>query len=216
MSPLRGAALALVVLAGCSKAGDAKAPVTFKDEKYAYQADCPAGWTRVLPSQAVEFLSAHGDRVLAATHEAMMTPVRGKTSFAVAYVKTDVPDALIPIIAITHNSVGLPEVGPAELAKSRAMMQGKTRGWENAEEEGADLVEVDGLKAVRIGYRGALRQQLGSDKPTQRFELRYLDHMVPSRTLTHFVSLTADASTFDEHAKAYAEFLAKFKSFGGR
>jgi len=214
MNTVRWPALALFMAAGCS--GGSEPPGAFKDEKFALSLVAPEGWTRVVPGNALGFVSQYEDRLLSATAQGLVNPVQGRTRLVVAFVKTDAPEALLPVIGILHNPVGLPEVGETEKEKSRAMLRNKMAGWEKAEEESADIVEVDARKAVRIRYSGSVVQQISPNKPTQRFDVRYVDHMIPSKSLTHFVSLTADAQAFEGHAKSLEQLLASFRSSGAR
>jgi hypothetical protein len=204
---MRAATATLLILAGCSSGKDLP-PGAYMNSTFAFALVPPPGWTKVTTENAGEFIAANEKRLLTFMKEGMLNPVRGKTTWVVAFAKTDSTDPMIPVISVSHNSVGLPKVDIDVLKKSQATLKGKFVGsnYVNPKEEGAELVKVDGLASVRLTYTGGM----------EGFQVRCDEIMIASKTLTHFLSLTADQQGWDANLKTFEPVIASFRSFGGR
>jgi len=200
-------ALVCVLVAGCSSKKEE--PVnTYKNEKFGFSIVPPNGWTMVTADGAPDFLRQHGDRLTRTSQDAMLNPVVGRNTWVVAWVKLDAKDKIAPMLWVTHNSVGLPSVGPPELEKSKAALRAKVAatGWRDFTQESAQLGETDGLKDVWMQYAGTLDGAY----------LRVSETMVPSRNMTHFVALSAEIPNWEEYSRLYGEVVFRFRSFGQR
>lgn len=201
------ALLPSLLLVACTLKTD-DPPGTYKNEKFGFSIVAPAGWTKVTAETAADFLKQHGDRVLSSTADVFRTPVSGRNTWVVAWVKTDSKEPKAPVLWVLHNAVGLPQVGPAELQKSRAAIQAKcTRSnWAGYTEVGAKLSDLDGMKAIDIGYSGTF----------ENTALRVWEAMIPAKNMTHFVALSAPNKDLEALGRVYSDTLNSFHSFGQR
>lgn len=213
----RAFAVLLLVAAGCG-AGDGLPKTAYRNETFAFGVVPPAGWETVTPDTATAFIEKHGEKMLDSARAAMSNPVNGKTTFVVAFVKTDSADPIYPVIGVTHNSVGLPGVGDKEKALSERALSAKVKQspYYKAQMESSDIIVVDGRGAVRIAYRGEIDQVHPTTNILSRHPIRFVEIMVPSADRTHFLSIHANPTDWDDHAKTFQEFQMSFKSFGKR
>jgi hypothetical protein len=211
------AAVLVVSLAACSRGPDLP-PGAYKNDQFKFAVVPPSGWVVATPQNADTILTTWGDRMPDTFRERLMQPVTGRTEFVLAYLKTEGPDAYLPHIGVVHNSVGLPQVTTVELDKSRAMLKSKfTSSWLEALEESADIVEVDGRKAIKVVYSGSVASRLHSDlKTSKTHRIKWVELMVPSKDRTHFLSLAAEQEQFDQHLATFNAVVSSFRSFGAR
>lgn len=197
-------AAAILALSGCGSGTELPAGA-YRNETFNFGIVPPAGWTQVTAENAREFVDKYRDRLLEATSTGFLNPVQGKTTFVIAWVKTDAPEQLLPVIAVNHNSVGLANIGPTELEKSRMVLKRKMEAsrYGDIKEESAKLVpfpNFENMKGVSVEYTAR----------AERFQLRYVDIMMSTHVRTWFVSLTADQQLWDQRL---AEFQPVFGSF---
>jgi hypothetical protein len=205
----------LGLLAGCSRGPDLP-PGAVKNDRFKFAVVPPAGWVAVSPQNANEILPVWGDRLQDTFRARLRQPASGRTRFILAYLKSDAPEELLPQIAVVHNEVGLPQVTDVEKEKARRTLREKFSVWREAKEESADIVEVDGRKAVRVLYSGSVDSRLHTAPATARtYRVKFLELMVPSKDRTHFLSLTAEQERFASYAAAFDAFVRSFRSFGG-
>lgn len=213
---LHAAWLALVA-AGCGS-GDGLPKNAYRNEAFGFGVVPPPGWERVTPENAAPFIEKHGVRMLDSARAAMSNPVNGKTTFVVAFVKTDSPDPIYPIIGVVHNSVGLPGVGVKEKELSERTLAAKVKQspYFKAQRESSEIISLDGRGAVRIAYRGEIDQVHPETNILSRHPIRFVEAMVPSLDRTHFLSIHADPQDWKTHVKTFADFEVSFRSFGKR
>ena len=208
-------AIAAVLLAGCGSGRDLPAGA-YRNEAFGLAVMPPEGWTTVTPDQSADFIAKHGDRILETPREALKNPVVGKTSLVVAFFKTDSADPIFPMIAVTHNSVGLPQgAGDREKELSAAALAARMKAskYVKPQKNLSDFVSVDSRNSVRLGYQGEIDSTLHSDPLLfKRYSNRFVEIMVPSRNWTHFVSLNADPRDWAAHSKTFDAFLGNFRS----
>ena len=216
MRLLLAAAFVASVVA-CSRGPDLP-PGAYKSDQFQFALVPPLGWVAVTPQNADTILDTWGDRLDDMFRARLKHPVTGRTEFVLAYIKPDGPEAFLPHIGVVHNSVGLPQVAEVERDKSRAVLKNKfTSSWLEAREESAEIVEVDGRKAVKVVYAGSLASSLHSDPKTSRtHRIRFVELMIPSKDRTHFLSLAAEQEQFDRHAGTFNGAVNSFRSFGAR
>jgi len=202
-------------LVSCSRGGDLP-PGAVKNEPFHFALVPPAGWTAVGPQDADVILAAYGDRLPQTFRARLKQPVTGRTSFVVGYVKTDAPGDLLPHIAVVFNSVGLPQVTDVEKERSRRTLAGKFRAaWSVATEESADIVEVDRLRAVRVAYSGTIVSSLHSaPRSSKTHRIRFVELMIPSKNMTHFLNLSAEEQQFDGYLATFNGVVSSFRSLG--
>ncbi len=208
-------AIAALLLAGCGSGRDLPAGAT-KIDAFGLAVVPPEGWTMVTPDQSADFIAKHGDRILETPRESLKNPVVGKTSLVVAFFKTDSADPIFPMIAVTHNSVGLPQgAGDEAKAISEAALAARMKAsrYVKPQKNLSDFISVDSRNSVRLGYQGEIDSTLHSD-PLQfkRHSNRFIEIMVPSRNWTHFLSLNADPKDWAVHSKTFDAFLKNFRS----
>lgn len=215
MRRIRALSVGLLILAACSSGKDLP-PGAYKNEPFGVAVVPPAGWTLVTPAKAAEFLAQHGDRLLDSSRKALTSPVTGRTSLVAVFVKTDSADPLFPIIGVVHNSVGLPAgAGVPEKEISERTLKAKLRasGYFKPQMDVSDFIVVDSRNSVRLGYHGEVDSVLHSNPlALQRYPIRFLEIMVPSRNMTHFLSLHTDPKEWDAHEKTFGQFLKSFRS----
>lgn len=201
------ALLVCVLLAGCSSKKEEPAG-TYRNEKFGFSIVPPPGWALVTADTAAEFVRTHWKGLTNTTQEAMLSPVNGRTTWVVAWVKTDSKDSKFPVLWVTHNSVGLPQVGEAELNQSKAALQQKIRasGWRDFQQESAQVIRTDDRPAISLGYSGT----------NDGTYLRVSEVMVPSKTMTHFIAMSAEIKDWAELDRLYGTALFSFRSFGQR
>jgi hypothetical protein len=211
----RTLAIAALILAGCGSGRDLPAGA-YKNEAFGLAVLPPEGWTTVTPDGSADFIARHGDRLLDTTREALTKPVVGKTSFVAAFFKTDSADPIYPIIAVSHNSVGLPQgAGEREKEMSEAALKAKFKAsrYVTYQKNLSDFIGVDSRNSIRLGYHGEVDSILHSDSlQFKRHPIRMIEIMVPSRNWTHFVSVHADPKDWAAHSKTFDAFLKNFRS----
>jgi hypothetical protein len=197
--------LAVLLLAACSSKKQ-DAPNTYRNDRYGFSIVPPSGWTMVTADSAADFLRQHEARLLSTTAAAFRSPVSGRNTWVVAWVKTDAQDGKFPVLWVLHSAVGLPQVGPTELGKSRAAIRAKCSqsGWRDYTEEAAKISEVDGLKAVNVDYSGTFENTF----------IRVAEMMIPSRNMTHFVAISGEIRDWETYRRLFGEAVFSFKSFG--
>ncbi len=200
--------LVALLLPGCSSKKQELPANAYRNETHAFGLVPPAGWKQVTPDAADGFLRSYGARLLPATQEALRNPVQGKTTFVVAWVNIDATEPLFPVIAVSHNSVGLVSVGDHEVRTSANVVRRKLEqsGYTGIQLGAGEIVLVDGYQCIRMTYRAT----------ADRFQLRSEEDMVTSQSRTHFVSLHADQQNWDANAAVYAQVLGSFRRFVGR
>jgi hypothetical protein len=218
MRILRGPmAVLLLIGAGCGS-GDGLPKNAYRNEAFGFGVVPPPGWEMVTPENAAPFIQKHGVKMLDSARAAMTSPVNGKTTFVVAFVKTDSADPIYPTIGVVHNSVGLPSVGAREKELSEQTLAAKVKQspyWK-AKRESSEIILLDGRMAVRIAYRGEIDQVHPETNILSRHPIRFVEVMVPSLDRTHFLSIHADPQDWNTLVKTFADFEVSFRSFGKR
>jgi hypothetical protein len=198
----------VILLAGCSSKKDEPAPNRYKNDAFGFSIVPPPGWSMVTADTAAEFLRVHGDRVLQATQEALRSPVDGNSTWVVAWMKMDAKESKVPILWVTHNAVGLPQVGDPELQKSRQAVRAKARrnGWRDFHEGAAQLTETDGRKSIWIEYDGTVENTF----------IRVSETMVPGKDRTHFISMSGEIRDWAEYSRLAGDAIYSFRSTAKR
>ena len=76
---------------------------------------------------------------------------------------------------------------------------------------------MDRRKAIRMAYTGRVASPLYSDPKTSRtYPIKYVELMISSKDVTHFLNLMAEPEQFDRHLGTFEDVVRSFRSFGGR
>lgn len=193
-------------------------PDAYRDETFQFAISAPPEWIRVTKSNYQELISQYKDLV-------PLLKYADTKDLVVGFIKMEKNTPFSPSVNIVAQKGRLPTLTESQKDQvAQAANIAMSARFSGYKQEAVNIIDVDKLKALQILSVGGLKirsseksfiLKRGTYYPNpnayKKYDLKFMQVAIPGGEYYYFLTMMAEASTFDRHLDTFNKIVDSFR-----